>query len=69
MNSNVNTNTIYIKEENIFLSRDLASNHITSIEGKSFKGMSQMHDLLLSHNNIQYIPQDAFFGLSKLQVL
>ncbi|VEN40464.1 unnamed protein product [Callosobruchus maculatus] len=48
---------------------DLASNYIKSIEDKPFRGMFQMHDLLLAHNQIQYIPQNAFFNLSKLQVL
>ncbi|KAL1506862.1 hypothetical protein ABEB36_006145 [Hypothenemus hampei] len=31
--------------------------------------MYQMHDLLLAHNRIQYIPFDAFYNLSRLQVL
>ncbi|XP_066245031.1 leucine-rich repeat-containing G-protein coupled receptor 5 [Euwallacea similis] len=48
---------------------DLASNSIRSIEGRPFRGMYQMHDLLLAHNRIQYIPMDAFYNLSKLQVL
>ncbi|XP_023310221.1 lutropin-choriogonadotropic hormone receptor [Anoplophora glabripennis] len=48
---------------------DLASNYIKSIEDKPFRGMYQIHDLLLAHNQIQYIPQDAFYNLSKLQVL
>ncbi|KAK4886478.1 hypothetical protein RN001_002749 [Aquatica leii] len=31
--------------------------------------MTSIHDLLLAFNEIEYIPHDAFFGLSKLQFL
>ncbi|KAJ8967770.1 hypothetical protein NQ317_018896 [Molorchus minor] len=48
---------------------DLSSNYVKLIEDKPFRGMYQMHDLLLAHNQIQYIPQDAFYNLSRLQVL
>ncbi|XP_065158944.1 lutropin-choriogonadotropic hormone receptor isoform X2 [Atheta coriaria] len=48
---------------------DLAGNKINSLESRPFKGMSQMHDLLLAHNDIHHISYDAFYGLSKLQVL
>ncbi|KRT86928.1 hypothetical protein AMK59_2497, partial [Oryctes borbonicus] len=48
---------------------DLASNKIDSLKDRPFRGMSQLHDLLLSHNEIEYIPHDSFTGLSKLQVL
>ncbi|XP_022913497.1 lutropin-choriogonadotropic hormone receptor isoform X2 [Onthophagus taurus] len=48
---------------------DLASNRIGSLEGRPFRGMSQMHDLLLSNNEIELIPQDAFYGLTMLQTL
>ncbi|XP_075234982.1 G-protein coupled receptor rickets [Lycorma delicatula] len=48
---------------------DLAGNRITSLEGKLFKGLNQLHDLLLSHNLITKVPRDAFHGLTRLQVL
>ncbi|KAK9701125.1 Leucine rich repeat [Popillia japonica] len=48
---------------------DLASNKIRSLNDRPFRGMSQLHDLLLSNNEIEEIPQDSFTGLSKLQVL
>ncbi|KAG8267745.1 protein-hormone receptor activity protein [Homalodisca vitripennis] len=50
-------------------SLDLKSNRIVSLEGRMFQGLSLLHDLLLSHNLINAIPQDAFHGLEKLQVL
>lgn len=37
--------------------------------GKPFKGLQQLHDLLLSHNEITAIPYDAFVGIPKLQSL
>ena len=52
-----------------FFCRDLAGNKINSLEGRLFQGLGQMHDLLLSKNEITKIPKDAFYGLSKLQVL
>ncbi|CAL7952107.1 unnamed protein product [Xylocopa violacea] len=48
---------------------DLASNMISSLQHKPFKGLNMLHDLLLSNNKLQVIPSDAFTGLSKLQVL
>ncbi|KAK3914592.1 Leucine-rich repeat-containing G-protein coupled receptor 5 [Frankliniella fusca] len=48
---------------------DLASNGISSLEGRPFTGLRQLHDLLLSHNAIKSLPQDALDGLTKLQVL
>ena len=42
---------------------------ISSLSGKPFEGLGALHDLLLSNNNIPSIPQDAFSGLSRLQVL
>jgi len=53
----------------IFDSRDLASNQIDSLEGNPFKGLSLLHDLLLCHNTIQTVPEDAFHGLPALQLL
>lgn len=51
------------------LCRDLSENKIDSVHGKLFKGLTQLHDLLLSYNKITSIPYDAFIGLSKLQLL
>ncbi|KAE8747460.1 Bursicon Receptor, partial [Frankliniella occidentalis] len=48
---------------------DLASNGISSLEGRPFAGLRQLHDLLLSHNAIESLPEDALDGLTKLQVL
>ncbi|KAK6637173.1 hypothetical protein RUM44_007587 [Polyplax serrata] len=48
---------------------DLSHNRITSLEGRPFRELSQLHDLLLSRNLISGIPHDAFNGLVKLQVL
>lgn len=48
---------------------DLASNKIDKINNRPFRGMNQMHDLLLPNNDIRHIPFDAFYGLSRLQVL
>ncbi|XP_014245069.1 lutropin-choriogonadotropic hormone receptor isoform X2 [Cimex lectularius] len=48
---------------------DLAGNKISSLEGRLFAGLNQLHDMLLSHNEITRIPKDAFFGLPRLQVL
>ncbi|XP_055713692.1 lutropin-choriogonadotropic hormone receptor isoform X2 [Phlebotomus papatasi] len=48
---------------------DLAGNLITSLHGAPFHGLGQLHDLLLSHNDIQEIPRTAFSGAGKLQVL
>jgi hypothetical protein len=52
-----------------FVSRDLASNQIDSLEGNLFKGLSLLHDLLLCNNAIQTVPEDAFHGLPALQLL
>uniref|UniRef100_A0A146LLJ9 Leucine-rich repeat-containing G-protein coupled receptor 6 n=4 Tax=Lygus hesperus TaxID=30085 RepID=A0A146LLJ9_LYGHE len=48
---------------------DLAGNKITTIDGGLFNGLSQLHDLLLGHNEITRVPKDAFDGLIRLQVL
>ncbi|XP_053694769.1 leucine-rich repeat-containing G-protein coupled receptor 5 [Sabethes cyaneus] len=48
---------------------DLAANSISSLHGAPFSSLSQLHDLLLSHNEIESIPNDAFTGLFRLQVL
>nr|CAD7194253.1 unnamed protein product [Timema douglasi] len=49
--------------------RDLAHNKITELEGRPFKNLSLLHDLLLSHNSISNIPREAFIGLKRLQFL
>ncbi|XP_050409436.1 leucine-rich repeat-containing G-protein coupled receptor 5-like, partial [Patella vulgata] len=51
------------------LNINLGNNEITSLEGKPFKGLSELRDLTLGHNYIKYIPEDAFEGLVKLQYL
>ncbi|XP_049278057.1 follicle-stimulating hormone receptor [Anopheles funestus] len=48
---------------------DLASNRISSLHGAPFSSLGQLHDLLLSNNEIESIPHDAFIGLIRLQVL
>ncbi|XP_065072705.1 leucine-rich repeat-containing G-protein coupled receptor 5 isoform X2 [Ochlerotatus camptorhynchus] len=48
---------------------DLAGNSISSVHGAPFSSLGQLHDLLLSNNEIESIPYDAFVGLSRLQVL
>ncbi|XP_001605837.1 lutropin-choriogonadotropic hormone receptor [Nasonia vitripennis] len=48
---------------------DLASNLISSLEGKPFEGLGALHDLLIPNNLLESVPQDAFTGLTKLQVL
>jgi hypothetical protein len=53
----------------LFVSRDLASNQIDSLEGNLFKGLSLLHDLLLCNNAIRTVPEDAFHGLPALQLL
>uniref|UniRef100_A0A182QEA2 G-protein coupled receptors family 1 profile domain-containing protein n=1 Tax=Anopheles farauti TaxID=69004 RepID=A0A182QEA2_9DIPT len=50
-------------------SLDLASNRISSLHGAPFSSLGQLHDLLLSNNEIESIPHDAFIGLARLQVL
>lgn len=50
-------------------SRDLSNNLIEDLKGRPFHGLKQLHDLLLSYNRIQIIPQDAFQGIAKLQLL
>uniref|UniRef100_A0A182MV53 G-protein coupled receptors family 1 profile domain-containing protein n=1 Tax=Anopheles culicifacies TaxID=139723 RepID=A0A182MV53_9DIPT len=50
-------------------SLDLASNRISSLHGAPFSSLGQLHDLLLSNNEIESIPHDAFIGLVRLQVL
>ena len=52
-----------------FLRRDLSDNRIDSLHGKPFKGLSHLHDLLLSYNEVATIPYDAFVGIPKLQSL
>ncbi|XP_044016215.1 lutropin-choriogonadotropic hormone receptor isoform X2 [Aphidius gifuensis] len=48
---------------------DVGSNEISSLWGQPFLNQWNLHDLLLSNNNIRIIPQDAFTGLVRLQVL
>ncbi|GLG93378.1 Tachykinin-like peptides receptor 86C, partial [Gryllus bimaculatus] len=48
---------------------DLASNRIGSLEGRPFRQLAKLHDLMLSHNSITHLPEHAFQGLSNLQRL
>ncbi|XP_055637267.1 follicle-stimulating hormone receptor isoform X2 [Toxorhynchites rutilus septentrionalis] len=48
---------------------DLTGNSISSLHGAHFSSLGQLHDLLLSKNEIESIPHDAFVGLFRLQVL
>jgi hypothetical protein len=64
------TDMIKVNCINLILdSRDLASNKIDSLEGNPFRGLSLLHDLLLCHNAIQAVPEDAFHGLPAVQLL
>lgn len=49
--------------------RDLAGNQIDTLHEKPFAGLGQLHDLLLSYNEIETLPFDAFTGIPKLQLL
>ncbi len=49
--------------------RNLGNNELVTLEGKPFVGLTQLRDLTLSHNYIQYVPQEAFTGLIHLQYL
>lgn len=49
--------------------RDLANNHIASLDGSLFRNLSHLHDLLLGNNYITSVPRDAFRGLVQLKVL
>ncbi|XP_033326265.1 G-protein coupled receptor rickets isoform X2 [Megalopta genalis] len=48
---------------------DLASNQISSLMDEPFRGLSLLHDLLLSNNRLRIVSSESFVGLSKLQVL
>ncbi|XP_031630816.1 leucine-rich repeat-containing G-protein coupled receptor 5-like [Contarinia nasturtii] len=48
---------------------DLSDNRISSVHETPFKGLGQLHDLLLSYNEITTIPRDAFLGAPRLQLL
>lgn len=60
---------IYSISFDLLPNRDLSDNRIDSIHGKPFRGLGQLHDLLLSYNEIGTIPYDAFYGLPKVQML
>lgn len=49
--------------------RDMGSNFVTSLDGRLFEGLHKMHDLMLPNNFIVNVPNDAFEGLTQLQVL
>ncbi|XP_071099590.1 leucine-rich repeat-containing G-protein coupled receptor 5-like [Haliotis cracherodii] len=51
------------------LSLNLGNNEITSLQGKPFRGLRQLTDLVLVHNYVTYIPADAFTGLHRLLYL
>lgn len=48
---------------------NLASNRISSLHHKPFEHLGQLHDLVMSYNQIETLPLDAFTGLKKLQML
>lgn len=48
---------------------DLSGNQIESLHGHLFRGLGKVHDLMLSHNQIHSISEDAFSGLVRLQSL
>ncbi|XP_023245705.1 follicle-stimulating hormone receptor-like [Copidosoma floridanum] len=48
---------------------DLALNMISSLSDRPFSNSTALHDLLMSKNEIKIIPEDAFFGLSRLLIL
>lgn len=49
--------------------RDLSDNRVSSLHETPFRDLSQLHDLLLSYNEIETIPRDAFDGAPRLQLL
>lgn len=48
---------------------DLSGNLIESLHGHLFRGLGKVHDLMLAHNQIHSISEDAFSGLVRLQSL
>lgn len=48
---------------------DLSSNHLTTLNKDSFKGMMHMVHLDLSNNKLDYLPFDVFFDLDSLETL
>lgn len=49
--------------------RDMSHNAIGRLDDHAFRHQGHLHDLLLSHNRIDAIPEHAFAGLRKLKTL
>ena len=52
-----------------FKTRNLAYNQIKSLGHSKFDGLQQLLDLLLNHNDIEYLNNDTFNGLYNVQTL
>lgn len=48
---------------------DLSGNKIRSLDGQLFKDLGELHDLVLSHNEVVHLRRDTFTGLTGLQLL
>ncbi|KAK2144676.1 hypothetical protein LSH36_737g01012 [Paralvinella palmiformis] len=48
---------------------NLGNNDLTTLQGQLFKSLKLLQDLTLFRNNIEYIPEDAFVGLTSLKNL
>lgn len=53
----------------ISIHSDISDNQIRSVHETPFKGLGQLHDLLLSYNQIETLPKDAFAGAPRLQLM
>ena len=49
--------------------RDLSSNHLTRLEESSFAGLSELDQLHIGNNQVSFVADGAFRGLSRLQTL
>ena len=47
----------------------MSHNEIAGLSDHAFRHQGHLHDLLLSHNRIDAIPEHAFAGLRKLKIL
>lgn len=62
----VNKNNVFSTN---FFSRNVGENHIESLQGRLFVNNTEMMDLILSHNIIGKIVENAFIGLDNLKYL
>jgi hypothetical protein len=62
----VNKNNVFCI---IIVFRNVGENHIASLQGRLFVNNTEMMDLILSHNIIGQIVENAFIGLDNLKYL